>query len=240
MSFYPKIKFKVDLKADTNNCISFLKHNRSKQYKQFAEWFLPLDLRYILDKKISAKKREKIIKKYTEKNFNDKNKQEAIINGTNQAVKEWEKIEAAYFRLISRIFKNHPWPKGNYRGFASIFNMYPRYINQKIFFFPYTHKIPKYANKVIAHEMLHFIFFDYIHERYGLRERSKIKNRPDNFVWQVSETFNNVMENWKPYNMVMKDKGEPYPGTEKIFKLMTKQWQEKQDVDWLLDKWLKK
>ncbi len=235
---YPKIKFKTDLKADTDNCISFLKRDRPKQNKQFVVWFLPLDLRYILNKKITVKEREKIIKKYTKEFF--KNKRKAIIGGIKQAVKEWEKVEKAYFKLVNRIFKNHHWPKGNYRGFASIFHMFPRYVDRKIFFFPYIHKIPKYANKVIAHEMLHFMFFDYIDKKYGLKEDFEMSGKSKNYVWQVSEVFNNAMEGWGPYNKLFKEKPRPYAGTEKMFTQMKKQWAEKQDIDWLLDKWLDK
>jgi len=197
---YPKIKFKADLKTDTENCISFLKHKRPRQNKQFVVWFLPLDLRYILDKKILIKKRDGIIKEYVRRAY--KNKKTEIESGLKEMIENWRKVEKAYFRLVGRVFKNHPWPKGNYRGFASIFYMFPRYIDKRIFFFPYTHKIPKYANKVIAHEMLHFMFFDYIEGKYGLKENSRIKDRPANYIWQVSEVFNNVMENWELYNLI--------------------------------------
>lgn len=237
MTIYPKIKFKIDLRVDTKNAVDFIKYNRSKQYKHFALWFLPEELRYILDKKISVSEKNKIIKDYTKKTYKDEKEEIAV--GAKKVEDDWLRIEEKYFGLVDKIFKGYSWPRGNYRGYISIFKMYPRYVDSKIFFFPYKHRIPKYSNKVIAHEMLHFIFFDYINKRYSLREKSKIKNRPDNFVWQVSEVFNNVMENWEPYNKVIKDKGQPYPGTEEIYELMSKQWLERQDVDWLLDKWLK-
>ncbi len=237
MLVYPKIQFKADLKADTENCISFLKHKRPKQNKDFVVWFLPEDLRYILDKKISIKKRDEIIKEYVRREYEAKNKE--IEEGVKKAAGEWRRAEPAYFKLIDKIFKNYHWPKGNYRGFSSIFHMFPRYVDEKIFFFPYIHKIPKFANKVIAHEMLHFIFFDYINKKYDLKQNSKIKNRSSNYIWQVSEAFNNVIEGWAPYKKIFKFGSRPYAGTEKIFARMKKQWAEKQDIDWLLDKWLK-
>jgi len=237
MKQHPKIKFKADLRTDTENCVSFLKHKRPRQNKQFVVWFLPEEFRYILDKKISIKKRDEIIKEYVKHVYKIKSKE--IKEETKKAISEWRKVEIKYFKLVSKIFKNHPWPKGNYRGFASIFHMFPRYIDRKIFFFPYTHKIPKFANKVIAHEMLHFIFFDYINKKYGLRQDSKIKGQPNNYIWQVSEVFNNAMESWDPYKKIFKFGSRPYSGTEKIFAQMKKRWAKKQDVDWLLDKWLK-
>ncbi|MFH1533536.1 MAG: hypothetical protein ABID64_01240 [Nitrospirota bacterium] len=116
--------------------------------------------------------------------------------------------------------------------------MFPRYVKQKIFFFPHQHRITRFSNKVIAHEMLHFIFFDYLEKKFNLKEHSKIKNKPDDYIWKVSEVFNNAIEDWKPYNELFKEDPKPYPGTEKMFSKMKKQWQEKQDIDWLLEEWL--
>lgn len=238
MQKYPKIKFIFGLKADTDNAINFLGHRRTGQYKRFVRWFLPDDLKYILNKKYSKKQKNEIIKSYTKKVYKEKRLE--IANGVGKVISDWKRVEDGYYKLVDRIFKNYPWPKGDYRGFASIFWMYPRYIDQKIFFFPYTHRIPRFANKVIVHEMLHFIFFDYIDKRYGLKYYSKIKGRPGNYIWQVSEVFNNVMEAWPTYKKISGDQARPYPGTEKMFARMKKQWSQKQDIDWLLDQWLMK
>lgn len=88
--------------------------------------------------------------------------------------------------------------------------------------------------------MLHFIFFDYIKKKYGINENDKFRNKNQKYVWQVSETFNTVIENWGPYMKIFnaKKKATPYPGCEKMFISMTKQWNKKQDVKNLLDKWL--
>jgi hypothetical protein len=235
MSRYPKIKLKIDIKEDTSNCINFVESERKDSKHRFLLWFLPDDFRYILSKNFSEKERHKIIKEYTKHIYKLRN--EKIKKGLEKAQKDWQKIEKEYFRLVDRIFKNYPWPRGNYRGIISIWHMYPRYIKQKIFFFPYKHKKPKFSNKVIAHEMLHFIFFDYLKKKYNLEEFSKIKNRPDDYVWQVSEVFNDVIEDWRPYNKLFKEKPHHYPGTEKMFKEMKRQWHEKQDIDWLLEWW---
>ena len=236
MSKYPKINLKIDIKEDIDNCISFIKRERKGIKREFLLWFLPDDFKYILNKNFSEKERNKIIREYTKHIY--KIKKDEIGKGFEKAKKDWQKVEKEYFQLVDKVFKNHPWPKGNYRGIVSIWHMYPRYIKHKIFFFPYKHKIPKYSNKVIAHEMLHFIFFDYIKREYNLEEFSEIKNRPNDYVWQVSEVFNDVMENWKPYYGLFKDKPCSYPDTEQMFKKMKKQWQKKQDIDWLLEQWL--
>jgi len=235
MDKYPKIKLKIDIKEDTDNCISFIKRERKGIKHQFLLWFLPDDFKYILSKNFSEKERNKIIREYTKHIY--KIKKDEIGKGFKKAKEDWQKVEKEYFQLTDRIFQNHPWPKGNYRGIASIWCMYPRYIKHKIFFFPYKHRILEFSNKVIAHEMLHFIFFDYIKKKYNLEEFSVVKNKPNDYVWQVSEVFNDVMENWQPYSRLFKDKLRSYPDTEKMFHKIKKQWQEKQDIDWLLKQW---
>ncbi len=162
-----------------------------------------------------------------------------IKKGTAKTARNWKNIEKKYFAIADKIFNHHPWPKGKYIAYASIFGMFPRNIQSKYFYFPPIHPIFKFANKVTAHEMLHFIFFDYVEKHYGLKEDSAIKGKPDNYLWQVSEVFSNVMENWRPYQKIAGDKGRPYKGTEKIFNEMTAQWQKRQGIAWLLDQWLK-
>jgi hypothetical protein len=238
MSKYPKIKLKIDIKEDTNNCINFIRSERKGIKRQFVLWFLPDDFQYILSKNFSEKERNKIIREYTKHIY--KLREKEIKKGLAKAQKDWQGVEKQYFQLVDKIFKNYPWPKGNYRGIISIWHMFPRYIKQKIFFFPYKHKISEFSNKVIAHEMLHFIFFDYLEKKFKLKESSKIKNKPDDYIWKISEVFNNVIEDWKPYHQLLKDKPNPHTGTEKMFKKMKKQWQEKQDIGWLLEEWLNK
>ncbi len=234
---YPKIKFKIDVKTDIENAKSFIKRRKSDKY--FLEWFLPKEVQYILNGKFSEKELNKILEAYTIHIHTLRRKE--IENDIKSVRGNWAKVEKGYFKLIDRIFNNFLWPRGSYTGFATIYNMYPRNISKRVFFFPYIHNIPNYANYVIAHEMMHFIFFDYINKIYEIRENAEFKNKPQKYVWQISEVFNNVIEDWKEYQNVIKchRKPRPYPGTEKIFSEMKKQWRKKQDIKGLLNKWFK-
>ncbi len=236
MQKHPKVSLKIDIERDINNCINFLRSEKKGNKRQFLLWFLPDDFQYILNKKFSTRERNKIIKEYTRRVY--RTKKDKIRDGLNKAKKDWKIIAKGYFELVDKIFDGHSWPKGNYRGIASIYKMYPRYLEHKIFFFPCIHRIS--ASKVIAHEMLHFIFFDYLEKHFGLKEHSKIKGKPDDYIWKVSEVFNNVIENWRPYRQIIKTKPRPYPGTEKMFKKMSKQWRKQQDINWLLKQWFDK
>ncbi len=235
----PKVKLAISPKADVENCLCFIKRRYVKN-PEFVKWFLPKEFYFLLSKKFSQKERDKILRRYTEHIFELK-KQE-IKDGIIKVKKDWQLASKRYFYLVNKIFKNHPWPRGRYIGYASIYHMFPRNIREKTFFFPYVHKISKFAHYVIAHEMLHFAFFDYISKVYNLKENSKFLNKPSNYIWQISEVFNSVIENWDPYRKIFKIKGlkrKPYTG-QKYFKKMLKQWTKKQDIDCLLDQWMKR
>nr|MBD3359349.1 hypothetical protein [Candidatus Buchananbacteria bacterium] len=237
MSQYPQVKFIIDYKKDIKNALNFLSWHKNDPY--YLEKFFPKHLHYILDKKFTQKEKAKILRAYTQKYFTD-NKKEFTAN-LKKIKKSWQKIAPRYFKLMDKIFKDHKWPQGDYSAVASIYNMFPRHIEEKIFFFPIDRPHPEFVNKVIAHEMTHFIYFDYLKKHYNLTEDSKIKNKPDNYVWLVSEIFNHIIENWQPYNKILKNekKRQPYFGNKKLIKKMQHNWQKKQDIDWLLDKWLK-
>lgn len=237
MSKYPKVKFKIDVQADISNCRHFIKYDRPQKNRSFLYQFLPKVLHYIVDQKLSEAKKNNAIKEYVERTY--RAKMHEIKKGVAKANDDWKKIEKSYFALVDIIFEAHSWPKGKYLAYSSIFGMFPRNIRYKYFYFPPLHPIPKFSNKVVAHEMLHFIFFDYLERHFGLKEYIPIKGKPKDYLWQVSEVFNNVIEGWPPYGKLVGDKPRPYRGTEKMFEKMSRQWRKKQDIDYLLKQWLK-
>jgi hypothetical protein len=120
--------------------------------------------------------------------------------------------------------------------------MYPRDIADKMFFLPYSKELVP-PLRTIGHEMLHFMFFDFIKKEYGLKEDSKIEGEAKDYIWRISETFNNVIENWTPYKKIFHSKTRSipyYPGYEKMFASMTRSWHRHEDLRKLLNPWLKK
>lgn len=226
----------MDVDEDIENCLSFFKRN-SKENPRFVKWFLPNELLYILKGKINRAKINKILRKYTRNAF--KNNNQKIKENVKKARKDWKAVEKKYFGIVNKIFKNHPWPKGKYIGFASVFTMYPRNIKDKTFFFPgivYSKGTPL-TTAVIGHEVLHFMFFDYIKKKYRLNTNSKIKGKEEKYLWKVSEVFNSVIESWNPYYKIFKFKTPPYTG-KNLYKRMRRQWIENPDINGLLDKWI--
>jgi hypothetical protein len=232
---YPHVRLIVDEKTDAQQGVGFVEGSY-RRHPEFAKQYLPHILQYTFDKGFPKKKRDALILGYA--HYAYKNHREVMEKGRTAAMVAWKKVEKKYFQLVDNLFKGRPWPEGYYVGFATIWHSYPRNIATKTFYFPYWHTLPLYANKVIAHEMLHFMFFDYIKAKYGLAERAKIRGEHPEYVWRVSEAFNNVIEGWGPYKDVFKYSPQPHKGTEEIFEKMNKQWKRKQDVDWLLDQWL--
>jgi len=232
----PKDKFVIDINKDIENYILFNKY--STEGPKFLKMFLPKELHYILTDGLSEKKKKEIVKEYVKHNFGLHEKE--ITQNTEKIKKHWKVIEKNYFKLISKVFKNHPWPKGKYLGFASIFNMYPRNIKEKTFYFPAFSKNLNFSVATVAHEMTHFIFFDYLKAKYGIEGKKEFKNKNPKYVWDISEVFNVVIENWRPYLNIFKIKGKPYGKVHaKMLPRMKKLWGEKEDVDFLLDNYFK-
>lgn len=237
MEAHPKIKFVLSKRHEISAAIGFIRDRKGTRAIRFLKKFLPVHLHFLLANNFSDKERGKIIKSYVA----DFYKYEGNKFKTNLKTIEsdWKSVEGRYFRLVDRLFNRHPWPKGKYIGWATIFWCYPRFISEKTFFLPTDHRTPRYANGVIAHEMLHFMFFDYVERKYGLGEHAKIRGEESNYLWKVSEAFNSVIEGWPPYQKLFNTTSKPYPETISVFKKMDAQWKRKQDVDALLKRILK-
>ena len=126
--------------------------------------------------------------------------------------KRWIKVAPYYFSLVGALFNNRKWPRGKYIAFGTIWGMYPRFLKDKTFHIPFWHRAPQYISVVIAHELLHFMFYDYFYTRY-----QKYRKAKDNFfVWHVSEIFNTIIQNSPAWLACFKLKSMGYPEHEKI------------------------
>jgi len=100
--------------------------------------------------------------------------------------KEWERKAPIFFPSVETIF-HHPWSSSKYKGYISIFDCNPRFLKDKSFQIFYRHRHgPVY---VTAHELLHFIFFDYIEKK-----RVDIKRKfNDNELCKLSEIVDEIL-----------------------------------------------
>ena len=148
---------------------------------------------------------------------------------------EWIKIEELFFKKTDKIFKGHGWPEGNYFAYATIWGIYPRYLESKEFTFPYS-TTDNDALRVVMHEMLHFIFYDYALKKHP--ERFENLDTRRGLFWDLSEIFNAVIL----YNPIFIElhgkeklsKNSIHPEHEKHLEFFKNLWEEERDIDtWL-------
>jgi hypothetical protein len=132
--------------------------------------------------------------------------------------KRWERIAPSYFKLIEKLFDHRTWPRGKYIAYGTIWGVYPRFLENKTFQIPFRHKVPQYVPVVIAHELLHFLFYDYFYERFPKLSRQKDAS----FVWHVSEIFNTLVQNSPEWMSCFKRKSLGYPEHDKIVANMSR------------------
>lgn len=109
-------------------------------------------------------------------------------NGLENTLKDTEicfgEIEEPLFLELEKYF-GHDYRKEEYTCYLSIFDCNPRYIENRSFqvYYKRSHDMRK---EVIAHEITHFAFYDFCHNR-GIKD--------DSNLWELSEIFNVIFLN---------------------------------------------
>lgn len=155
-------------------------------------------------------KNEKDLRHFIEEIY--RTRRVAMERALRQHAERWENIAPIYFSLVDELFSHRKWPRGKYIAFGTIWGMYPRFLEDKTFQIPFSHRKPTYISVVIAHELLHFMFYDYFYKRYPKYSRPK----NNFFVWNVSEIFNTIVQNSPAWLKYFKVKSLGYPEHEKI------------------------
>lgn len=138
--------------------------------------------------------------------------------------------ESLFFYETNKIFKNYPWPKGEYIAYLSIFDFCPRFLADKTFF------VFMYDNDsgilfTIFHEMLHFIFYDYCLTKYP--RIFKGRNTETGPFWELAELFNLVLQNTSVFSKLHGQINKiGYPKLKSEFNLAKKAWHGD------IDKWI--
>jgi hypothetical protein len=156
------------------------------------------------------------------------------LNTSLEAIqKEWRKDESDFFDYISCIFKDPEVSEGEYAGYLSIINCNPRFLHNKTFQVFYKHKSG--TNYVIAHEVLHFFFYDYANKRHskmfaGLDENTGI-------YWDLAELFDVVAMSASDFmsNRYFENI-HPYPEHAKYLDVVRSIWDKGHDIDrWIVE-----
>ncbi|MDD3998782.1 MAG: hypothetical protein PHR98_01595 [Candidatus Shapirobacteria bacterium] len=210
---HPKIKFKIDPKKDISTFFDFLKDAKYDEGRNF-EWAILKHHPYF--KKFNGEIDKKIVKDFVFKYYS-KNKK-AIEKNIITHENNWKKIEKDFFKLAHDLFLDTKWPKGKYIAYTTMWSMYPRFLDDKTFQIPAISKKKKVASFIIAHEMLHFIFYEYFLNKYKKYKSHKY----DFFVWHVSEIFNVIIMNRPEWQKILKNKDDGYPEHGKIIEKLSK------------------
>lgn len=215
---YPKIKFKIDSKKDIATLQAFVAdavfdNGRSLDLAIFKKY--PQLKKYLSGNKIIDKVS---IKKFIEKKYSANS--ELMKKNLKLFSDNWRKLERTFFELADDLFGDFPWPKGKYIAYFTIWTMYPRFLEDKTFQIPYRSRSRKHINVIIAHEMLHFIFYEYFYRHF----KKYKKNKHNYFVWNVSEIFNVIIQNSPVWLKIFSLPTMGYPEHDKITKKLRKKY----------------
>lgn len=100
----------------------------------------------------------------------------------------WAKQGHEYVAVTENYFSGFPFPAGKYIAYASIIDCNPRFLEQKTFQFFYKKPVADIIH-TIAHELLHFIFFDFVERKM----KKEIQLLSQDQLWDLSEIFNVVI-----------------------------------------------
>lgn len=196
------IRIISSLEKDIECLNNFLQESKSKHGdKEIFSWAIAPHKELVATPHLT----KRIISAYVHSFYN--NHEEKIAMHRSSIENTWRKKELKFFKLTEELFGDSYWPKGLYIGYLTIWGVYPRYLENKIFFVPWNHARKGYAYSVIAHELLHFKFYDFFSKKFP-----EYKNLTSNtFVWHVSEIFNAVIQLSLPWLRVFPAKPMLYP-----------------------------
>ncbi len=225
---HPKITFRISRRKDLEAFYCYVgqyQYDRGRSLK----WAV-LD-RYPIFAKYSDKQTVKVPKRKIESFISEMyEKQWATMrHSLIQYEKSWRQVELEYFILIDEFFTPSYWPKGKYIAYPTIWGLCPRYLEDSTFQVPFKHRSVKRVMVIIAHELLHFIFYNYFAKKYP-KYRS---NRYQMLKWHISEIFNAVVQNSPRWIKVFRLKSYIYPEHRKIVARL--QRKNRKNNNWIVD-----
>jgi len=216
---YPQLKFENDRKFDAWKIKNYL--HREKRGDNFKKRIYAMHPELKNTEDIG-----KYVNEVYKNNLNRFNKEQKKI------YTEWKKVEKEFFSMNNKIYKGLAWPKGKYIGYLSISQPYPRFLDTTIF------QVDAFDSKnsviITAHEMGHFIFFEYVRNRYApdlkkLDERKLNKIMYNKFkipLWELSEVHVVILMRNKQFMKLIPNQSIPYTSQEKFYKLCSKLWKD--------------
>lgn len=221
---YPKLKFKINKALDKKMCFNFLDYKAAGI--DFGTSIIQDHPSLRKLNKLNIEEKISFINRYVD-NYYRKYRQ-VLIKFLKKFKTEWQSIEEQFYLETNKIFKGHPWPKGLYICYLSIFNCNPRFLENKTFQVYYRHS---YGVKYVAsHEVLHFIFYDYLEKNFA----KEVKNILADKIWTLSEVFNNIILSTPSFIKLTQKKPLGYPTHVKLSKKLSSLWDKTNKIDLFL------
>ena len=107
--------------------------------------------------------------------------------------------QAGFFDALKLLFKTD-FSSNLYKGYISIFNCNPRFVEKKEFQVFYKRSIEDKLG-VVFHEILHFAFFEYCDKNFTEKVGGLDKNSGK--LWELSEIFNVIVLNTPHFKSVV-------------------------------------
>ena len=208
---FPYLTFNIYPKKDISTFFSFVQDAEYDEGRNL-EWAVfknhPKLRKYFEKTKFIGKQSD--ISEYVERIYSQDEK--LMYGWKDYCETVWSGNRERYYEVVHSIFDASFWPDGKYIAYPTIWGMYPRFLEDKTFQLPYAEEKRDKLLFVIAHEMLHFIFYEYFFSKYPeYREGDH-----DFFLWNVSEIFNTIVQGSITFPSDMNDSEAAYPEHEKI------------------------
>ncbi len=230
--YQPELSFNINPDYDKTMCLMFWRNHVTVHPK----------LAYLLDIKDEALAKAEITKFVDE--FYQSHQSE-IEQQVQKGQADWAEVETSFFAKVEEMFHSYPWPpslpenQNHYQAMGSIWNHFPRNIKHQRFSIPANPEFTRLgANNVIAHEMLHFITYDYLEKKYGLQPSEfrdpKNPDNPDydNTFWQFTENLNALIEDDPVWAEFMDGKkAHIKPECKPLYDKMKVIWDQNKDID---------
>lgn len=193
MMDYPKVRFQLNKKLDKEMCLEFL--DLKEAGVDFGAGIIELYPELESVQEATKSKKQGIIDDFVDIYYLKQLTE--LKERVRDFKKTWRLVEKKFYQEVEQIFDGYPWPKGKYICYLSIFNCNPRFLEDKTFqvFYRYQDGI----SSVVAHEMLHFMFYDYIAHKFLKQYAKESKEK----IWEISEVFNSLILTLPPFGEIV-------------------------------------
>lgn len=223
---HPKLSFDRDAKKDVSAFFAFVGDaeydgGRNLEWAVFSQF---PHLKKMFDGSIFTGTKSDI-SKFVEDQYSKYGT--AIEKNMDVYRRQWLEKESVFYSLTDDLFLSFSWPKGKYVAYPTIWGMYPRFLEDKTFQVPFKTRRKRYVNVIVAHEMLHFIFYEYFFRLYP----QYASDEHDFLAWHVSEIFNTVVQNSPKWLKAFGLETMGYPEHEAIVERLSGQYGKSDSIE---------